>query len=120
MKLDYDLIKEILEHVEQECDGFSEKYICGGERFDEEAYHYHLLTTDINLIKGEVTTTYHKKNKIAQEIKYSGLTAEGHRVLDAMRNDTNNWKKLKDGALGVGKSAIKKFIQIAVIGSLIS
>lgn len=128
MKLDFDLIKEILEKVEA-GDGFSRNSILKSEYSDGEeawqeymklAYHYRLLIDDMRLVNGNILTMPFRGGQIPCDISYTGLTAEGHSVLEAMRNDTI-WNKLKKGALGLGKEALKQtpalFIKLALGGA---
>ncbi len=113
MKLDFNLIKAILEDIEEKD---TKDHIVDAEElkggFTQEQVEYHLdIIEDDNLIL--ITA------RIKQHRFISRLTAEGHRVLEAMRNDTI-WNKIKDGTLGVGKEALKQapaiFIQMALAG----
>lgn len=128
MKLDFDLVKEILEKVEN-GDGFSRhsipmsQYKENDETWQEYmklAYHYRLLIDDMRLINGNLLTMPYQGGQIPCDISYTGLTAEGHKVLEAMRNDTI-WNKVKSGALGLGKEALKQapalFIKLALGGA---
>jgi hypothetical protein len=128
MKLNFELIKEILEKVES-GDGFSRHSIPKSDysendntwqEYMELAYHYRLLIDDMRLVNGNILTMPYRGGQIPCDISYTGLTAEGHSVLDAMRNDTI-WGKLKKGALGLGKEALKEtpalFIKLALGGA---
>ncbi len=119
MQLNYELIKEILKDIEKQSNGQNTVQIkvsviqCASSQ-EQIDYHLQILEDDALIdvqcrLDGAVGTTMINR-----------LTAEGHRVLEAMRNDTI-WNKLKGGALGVGKEALRQapalFIQMALAGA---
>lgn len=99
MKLDYEVIKDTLEAIEEHCDGQrhlplytkeggAEPYVT--QFFSKHAarstvYHYRLLV-DAGFIKG---------GSSMDNIHFCGLTWEGHKLVEALRSDTI-WNKIKD------------------------
>lgn len=121
MKLDYDLIKELLETVEETSDGFSRndiemKNFQGSEEKNKEymrlAYHYKILA-DIGLIYGEVMEAPTFGGNAPVNICYTGLTFEGQKTLEAMRSDTV-WKQIKEKAKMMGVEGLKKVPGLAI------
>lgn len=91
MKLDYNLIKKLLEHMETESNGHDTVWVNQrnfGDDVSQEAIDYHLriLIDDDLLIAEDISRP--------GEFALSRLTAEGHRVLEAMQTDTI-WNKIK-------------------------
>lgn len=115
MKLDLDLIKEILESIEQDSDGITSVQIAIDERSAQDekrkAYHYRLLI-ECGIIDGKIRNVGSFDGQ-AEWIGYKGLTMMGHQVLDGMRNDTL-WNKIKDGVLQAGVSGLKQIPALAL------
>lgn len=114
MKLDYQLLKDILTFIESDKnahahsrfildDGDLEKHF-SGHSMTTVTYHFQILNDD-GLIHGF--------RKFSSGPGYSCLTAQGHRVLESMKNDTL-WNKIKDGALSSGIDSLKQIPALAV------
>lgn len=114
MKLDYQLLKDILIFIESDenahaqshfilDDGDLEKYFSAHSMITV-TYHFQILNDD-GLIHGF--------RKFSSGPGYSCLTAQGHRVLEGMKNDTL-WNKIKDGALSSGIDSLKQIPALAV------
>ena len=118
MKIDYELTKSILEDIEEQSDGQKSIQVvaskiqegCSQELVD---YHLRILDDDALIVvdarlDGAVGTTM-----------ISRLTAEGHRVLEAMRDDTF-LNKLKSGSMEASADALKQlpsmFIKMVLTG----
>jgi len=120
MKIDYELTKLILEDIEEQSDGQKSIQVvaskiqegCSQELVD---YHLRILEDDALIVVddrlGAVGTTM-----------ISRLTAEGHRVLEAMRDDTF-LNKLKSGSMGASAEALKQlpsmFMKMVLTGSAV-
>ena len=112
MKLDYDLIKLILGDIERQSDGQNCFQVVADkieEGFSQEQVDYHLqileddALVDIQTrIDGAVGTTMINR-----------LTAEGHRVLEAIESDTF-WQKFKSGTFGVGRDVLKQIPSLCI------
>ena len=128
MKLDYDCLQALLEDTENHCDGFNHIDIeLNLERPDESkrAYHYK-LAIDQNLIHGTITEVGGGRSgsfggllvmgpgqTVAVGIAVSGLTMQGHQLLDAMRNDSI-WRRIKDQAKMLGVEGLKQIPGLAI------
>lgn len=122
MKLNYDLIKDILETVEENSDGVSRTTTTassfkthneGVQEYLRLNYHYKILF-DIGLVVGdsfEENTISH--GMIPVSFYYTGLTFEGHKTLDAMRNETV-WNQIKDTVKQMGASGLKQTPSLAL------
>lgn len=106
MKVDYDLLQEIMEEIEAQETAFSgcsisepdiPNRIAGAPKqtpeqkaeiadYNKRAYHYRMLI-DAELIKGKVDTP-NEMNKLIQpkSISYGDLTLAGHEYLDKLRD----------------------------------
>ncbi len=122
MKLNWDLIKEILEEVEEKSNGFRYNRIerhnfevvdRGEKEFIALGYHYKILI-NAELIEGQVTEgpTLYKGNAL-ERIDYKALTFKGHQTLDAMRNDTV-WNQIKDTVKQMGAGGLKQTPSLAL------
>ncbi len=121
MKLDYDLIKEILEEVE-ENDGFTRRNFGwndfedndeGKQKFINLAYHYK-IAIGAGLIEGKVleAETFGGGNPLVG-FSYKGLTLAGVQTLEAMRNDTL-WNQIKDSAIEMGTGGLRAIPALAL------
>ena len=109
MKLDYDLIKALLEKIETTCHGRGSLYSAtdGLDNFEMEQIDYHInILADDDLV--EIAEVVH-----AGFICVSRLTAEGHRVLEAMRSNSV-WNKIKDQVISAGISGLKQIPALAI------
>ncbi len=126
MKLDYDLIKEILEKIES-GDGASIKTIWHKDFKDSDErkqeylrlrYHYKILF-DNKLADGEVYELPHKNydgggdDMILINFSYKALTLKGHETLEAMQNDTV-WNKIKGSVKQAGITGVKQIPALAL------
>ncbi len=119
MKLDYDLIKEIMLYIESNSDGENEVWVdvkdlplgCSQEKID---YHLNILGDDDLLILGNY-------GGLAGSLPVYRLTAEGHRVLETIKND-NLWNKIKADVLDGGRGELKNIpalvIKLILTGSI--
>ena len=121
MKLNYLLLRKILEHIECVGDGqtrhsissnsFSESEFLG-ENFDTFAYHSNILIEN-GFVDGKVYCLNYYGNKVFESIDYFGLNLSGHQLLESMRNE-DIWKKIKSTARSLGIEEIKKIPGLAV------
>ena len=121
MKLNFDLIRQILEKIESNANGLnsissSSLFMPGsdealGASQEQIDYHIQVLVDD----RAVVIATLGPGNTycIPGMIMIDRLSAEGHRVLEAMRNDTI-WNKIKDTAIGLGKEGVKQIPGLAI------
>lgn len=121
MKLDYDLIKQILERIETDTDGVSRHTILKSEyEGDEEqwtefkalAYHYKILINN-GFVDGEVLEIVIQGHRVPTNIDFFALTLDGHKLLDSMRNETL-WNKVNDKLQGVGVEGLKQIPSLAI------
>lgn len=108
MKLDYELNKKILLWIQDNTDGIKMVWVTpqnleGNYTQDQINYHMHLMSDDF-LIEGK----FHRG-----AICVSRLTAEGHRVLEAISND-KLWQKIQGFMKDAGIGALKEIPGIAV------
>lgn len=88
MKLNYDLIRELLEKIESECNGKYLKDITPLDNFTEDEINYHLLVLkDGNFIKAEVKA-------FSSTVRVYQLTYKGHEYLESIRNKYI-WEQVK-------------------------
>ncbi len=124
MKLDYDLIKEILEEMEEKGDGLptednqiQEKDFEDSDEKKQEyktlAYHYKRLIV-AKLISGKVEI---RKSSgiyvVPWAIERANLTLEGHQVLEAMR-DIAFWNKTKGNTIDITEEELKQNPALAI------
>ena len=119
MKLDYELIKEILQKIEDN-DGVKDNSITISERrvniekFQEAvklAHHYEILIDD-GLVYGKITEL-NSPDEIIRYIDVGELTMLGHRVIEGMGSETL-WNKIKGGAKIVGIEGLKQIPALAI------
>jgi hypothetical protein len=114
MKLDYQLLRKILEDVKAQ-DDFSLKKVDAsindGEDAKLKAYHYKLLVEEC-FISGMVRPLF-DQGLSAYSIRYTGLTLQGHRLLEGMLND-DIWNKIKGAAMISGLGGLKKIPALAI------
>ncbi len=129
MKLDYDLIKEILQTVQDNSDGFTNKHLNrksfkdndeGKQRFFTVAYHYK-IAINAGLIEGEILEELTLSNgNILTGVSIRALTAEGQQVLEGMRDEETS-NKINDAFIKGGKEGLKQApaLALAVITKLL-
>ncbi len=122
MKLNYNLLKEILEYVEDKGTGFTEHYFAekdfenspeGKEKFIAHVYHYNILIEN-ELIDGRsiIHPTFSPANPTAV-IYYKDLTIAGQQVLEGMRDEETSGK-IKDTLIKGGKGTLEQIPALAV------
>ena len=122
MKLDYDLLRQILGHVEDVSDGQTLREIrpstqlstlgVSCESFDQLAYHFNILVEN-DLVTGSVQTLAHRGNKMILGLKYYGLTLVGHQLLDGLRQQ-GIWSRIKGSAEALGIGGLKQIPALAI------
>ena len=123
MKLEWDLIREILEYVEENGDGVEPNttrlkesdFIEKNEKYQKHLrlwYHYKILF-DTDLVYGEVTEMVRYHGTAPVSFSYTGLTFEGHQTLEAMRNDTV-WNTIKGNVKKAGITGLKQIPALAL------
>ena len=121
MKLDYDLLKEILEHIEEVSDGQTLNEVgqstfstldLSCESFDELAYHFDLLAEN-GFIRGVAERQAFRGHRAIMSLRYYGLTLAGHQLLDGMRQQ-GIWNKIKSSAEALGVAGLKQIPGLAV------
>jgi hypothetical protein len=120
MKLNLDLIKDILSEVEQKGDGLtshtisSQDYTAEDKRAEyiNKVYHFKLLIED-RLVNGEIIKISYMGDDVPHGIRYKGLTMEGHRTLEAMRSDTI-WNTIKGKTKFLGEEGLKQIPALAL------
>lgn len=121
MKLDYELLRHILAHIEEITDGqvrhtvspetFSDSSIqC--ESFDVLAYHFDILCLN-GFVEGEVLRSRLHGYRVATNIDYFSLTFEGHKLVDSMRSQTM-WNSIKSRAQEFGVEGLKQIPALAI------
>lgn len=128
MQLDYSFLHEILEHVEANSNGFTEEELTFALDDAEEtkkAYHYKILVEekfldatvntygDIQVDNGNGVTFIGEVGTEGVVVRLKGLSFSGHKLLEAMRNDTL-WSKIKSNASTVGVEGLKQIPAIAL------
>ena len=112
MKLDYELSKQILAYLEAKCNGIQPVHINVGDipgQHDQAKLDYHLdILEDDGLIN--VLT---KLPGAPGTTQVTRLTANGHRVLEVMSNDTL-WNKVKASMKGLGIETLKQVPALAI------
>ena len=112
MKLNYDTIKSILEHIESISNGRTNFIFEGDENLseisstntpDEIAYHLNLLIEE-NFIKGQIGM---------DSYVIIDLNLSGHQLLETMRSDTI-WNKIKSGLKNTGIETLKQIPGLAI------
>ncbi len=124
MKLEHDLIQEILEEIEEKSDtgetyaatlsftDFSEK----NEEFKKYWrlwYHYKILF-DAGLFHGDVVETDKYGGSVMPcSFSFTSLTLKGHQTLEAMQNKTI-WNEIKGITKQAGIKGIKQIPALAL------
>ncbi len=115
MKLDYALMRDVLEEIENQTDGFSPQQIeishDSNQIEKKRAYHFRILIQEW-FVDGEVKDVGAKNNPV-EWIIFKGLTLQGHKLLDAMGKD-NIWEKIKDKATSLGVEGLKQIPSLAI------
>ena len=121
MKLDYELLRTILEHIEEATDG-QERHTISRETFPDSAiqcvsfdvlaYHFDILCLN-EFVAGGVLRSSLGGHKVATNIDYFNLTFEGHKLLDCMRNKTL-WNNIKSQVKELGVEGLKKIPALAI------
>ncbi len=121
MKLDYDLIKEILAEVQDKSDGFTENHINrsefedndeGQKKFFTLAYHYKILF-DIGFVEGSICGFSSFDGLDTYAFYYTCLTFQGQKVLEGM-GDEETSNKIKDAFIKGGKEGLKQAPALAI------
>ena len=123
MELDWNLIKEILENVEENSDGFTEEFTrLDSQDFEDRnercqeylrlRYHYKILI-DNGLVDGRVHDFRYAAGPRPEYFLYTGLTLAGVQTLEAMRNDTL-WNQIRDVAIGLGLDGLRAIPALAI------
>ncbi|HUT54550.1 MAG TPA: DUF2513 domain-containing protein [bacterium] len=108
MKRDMELIRKILQSIEEEPTGFAPNHI-KIEGYSEDQINYHVyLMIDAGLLEGFKVTS-HDSN--SPEAKARNLTWFGHEFLDASRDNTR-WEKAKTIVNFLGGVTLDVFIEI--------
>ena len=116
MQLDYELLKHILRKVRDDSDGFNPTSLVpttgdAPDVFRKSAYHYKVLI-DNNFVEGRIREECAGAVYPA-EIVTKSLTLTGHKLLEAMENDTI-WNKLKANITKMGIDGLKKIPALAI------
>ena len=121
MKLDYELLRNILEHIEEVTDGQERHTVSRDtfpdslvqcESFDILAYHFDILCLN-EFVEGMVLRSPLGGHRVATNIDYFSLTFDGHKLLDSMRNETM-WNKIKSQAQEFGVEGLKQIPALAI------
>lgn len=141
MKLNYDIIKAILEEVETDTDGIhwyewtfdsfcKEKLSLDPDRIDKMTQQEFNASQEQekNNFNQYAEYVYHFRLLIddvglidgkiqdysgGASIIFRGLSMQGHETLDAMRNDTL-WKRIRENAKAVGVEGLKQLPALAL------
>ena len=125
MNLDFELLKNILVHIEDVGDGeechtvtretLSDSRIQSAtqcESFTDLAYHFDILVNN-QFVNGQVLRMQLGGHKVASYIDYFNLTLGGHQLLDSMRNETI-WNKIKSRAHELGVEGLRQIPGLAI------
>ena len=121
MKLDYDLLKRILEYVEDVADGQERHTVTSHtftnsaipcESFDVLAYHFDILVQN-GSVDGQVNRVALRGHRVVTSIDYFNLTLDGHRLLESIRHQTL-WNKLRSHAEALGIAGLKQIPALAI------
>ena len=114
MKLDYQLLKDILTFLEDDENAHAQSHFIlddndlekhfSGHTMVKITYHFSILNDD-GLIHGF--------RRFSSGPGYSCLTAQGHRVLEGMKNDTL-WNRIKEGALSSGVDSLRQIPALTI------
>lgn len=95
MKRNMDLVRRILQDIEDRCDGYNELKVDFNDVSGEEVNYHLKLLVEAELIEVD-DVDYTSKEGL--EFRPTGLTWEGHEFLEASRSDTL-WNKAKNIAM---------------------
>ena len=122
MKLDYDLIKEILAEVQDKSDGFTNNHLDrssfedndeGKKKFFTFAYHYK-IAINAGLIEGEILEHESMTDgNTLMGVSCRALTAQGQQVLEGMRDEETS-NKINDAFIKGGKEGLKQAPALAL------
>ena len=122
MKLDYDLIKEILAEVQDKSDGFTDNHLErrsfenndeGKKKFFTFAYHYK-IAIKAGLIEGKILETQTiTEGNVLIGVSCRALTAQGQQVLEGMRDEETS-NKINDAFIKGGKEGLKQAPALAL------
>jgi hypothetical protein len=111
MKLDWDVIRELLEKIETH-DRFSEWESFSANQYsstrDKALTEHCELLFESGFIEGRKLSTRDLTEIACQRLKLSG-----HVLLESMRSDTM-WNKIKDIAKGLGVEGLKQIPALAI------
>jgi len=120
MKLDYDLIRRILEKIESDAvpgtplpSSALASLAEGAGQSAQVTVDYHLQILHDDGLVVVMTMGPGQRYSVPGLIMINRLSSEGHRVLDAMRNDTI-WSKIKGAATTLGKEGLKQIPGLAI------
>jgi hypothetical protein len=115
MKLDYSLIKVILQEIEENTDGLTPNQIDVSSYSPQEdktrAYHFRILIQE-GFIDGEIKDVG-AKNEYAEWLQYKGLHLSGHKLLEAMESESI-WQTIKGTAQSLGIEGLKQIPSLAI------
>jgi len=121
MRIDYNLIQEVLTRIANEADGFSRNSVRrndfpdgeeGDKNFYQVAYHYKVLCEN-GFVSGKVIESASNEGNYPVAVMWTGLTLSGQKILEAMENDTL-WTKIKGNLSSVGVESLKQIPAFAI------
>lgn len=122
VRLDYNLLKEMLVQIENVSDGQklnewveSDSLSSSGfpqKSFDELAYHFDILA-EAGFVKGRAERRSFRDDSVILSLRYYGLTLTGHQLLDSMRQQ-GIWNRVKSSAEVLGIGGLKQIPGLAV------
>ena len=122
VRLDYNLLKEILAQIEEVSDGQelnewaeSDSPLSSGfpyKSFGELAYHFDILA-EAGFVKGRAERQSFRGHSVIFSLNYYGLTLTGHQLLDSMRQQ-GIWNRVKSSAEALGIGGLKQIPGLAV------
>jgi hypothetical protein len=98
MKRNFDLIRDILLHIESQDSGFFYKPVTLEDYPKEETTYNLVLMIENNLLEGKVTPVSGRSDPL---VIISRMTWKGHDFLDASR-DSQRWTQAKEVFVKVG------------------
>lgn len=116
MKLDIDLIQEILTELEENTDGPIEKdaeYSCSNDP-EKMKKNYHLkILIDEGFIEGYAKKHQFIRGNPTYIIGYTELTFSGHQLLDTLKNDTLK-NRILDSVKDISVTTLKQIPALAI------